>query len=78
MADSLSPAAGFDWRRVNWGRPDSPPSALCSYCSRSFQEEDVPLRFWTQAGFAAAFCDACQAAWWRTAPSLRASGDPLR
>jgi hypothetical protein len=61
----LEPKAGFDWDRVTWGRPDSPVSALCSYCSASIDEDDVPLRMWAyKAGHAAQFCRQCQRRWW--------------
>jgi hypothetical protein len=43
MSMALQPKAGFDWRKVTWGRPDSPRSALCSYCSAAIPEYDVPL-----------------------------------
>jgi hypothetical protein len=49
---------------VNWGRPDSPPSALCSYCSAVIPEDSVPLIMWQADGHAAQFCDECQAKWW--------------
>jgi len=64
MSDDLAPLPGFDWSRVTWGRPDSPVSALCSYCSAAIREDDVPLRVWNAQGFAAQFCDACQRRWW--------------
>jgi hypothetical protein len=49
----------FDWRKVTWGRPDSRPSVLCSYCSAVIPEDSVPLILWTPEGYAARFCDAC-------------------
>lgn len=60
---TLSPKRGFDWSKVTWGRPDSPRSVLCSYCSAAIAEDDVPLIMWTSEGYAAQFCDACQATW---------------
>ena len=57
------PKDGFEWRRVTWGRPDSPRSVLCSYCSAAIGEDDVPLIMWKGDGHAAQFCDACQARW---------------
>lgn len=60
----IKPKAGFDWARVIWGRPDSPRSVLCSYCSASFADDDVPLIMWTEPGMAAQFCEACQEQWW--------------
>jgi hypothetical protein len=64
MPAMLAPKAGFDWARVTWGRPDSPVSALCSYCSAGIGEDDMPIRVWRQDGSAAQFCDACAARWW--------------
>ena len=55
----IKPRAGFDWRRVNWGRPDSVPSPLCSYCSAVIREDEVPLIMWNQASYAARFCETC-------------------
>jgi hypothetical protein len=60
---TLAPKAGFDWKRVTWGRPDSVVSPLCSYCSASFRDADVPLMLFTNDGHAAKFCDACQKRW---------------
>ena len=60
----LEPKPGFDWDRVTWGRPDSPRSALCSYCSAVIPEDCVPLIMWKADGHAAQFCDDCQAKWW--------------
>ena len=64
MTYELKPKAGFDWRKVTWGRPDSPPSALCSYCSAVIPERSVPLIMWKPDGHAAQFCLACQRRWW--------------
>jgi ribosomal protein L24E len=63
---NLSPLPGFDWKRVTWGRPDSPRSALCSYCSAVISDGDgeVPLIMWKNDGHAAQFCDVCQRKWW--------------
>jgi hypothetical protein len=60
----LKPKEGFDWSRITWGRPDSPPSVLCSYCSASIGEDDVPLIMSSREGWTARFCDACQKRWW--------------
>lgn len=62
---TLTPKPGFDWHHVAWGRPDSPRSALCSYCSAGIGEDDCPLILWTRKGFAAQFCDACVERWFR-------------
>ena len=59
----LSPKAGFDWARVLWGKPDSPRSAICSYCCAGIGEDAVPLIFCKGAGHVAQFCDACQETW---------------
>jgi hypothetical protein len=64
MTHALQPRPGFDWGRVTWGRPDSPVSALCSYCSAGIGADDMPLRLWREDGSAAQFCDECQARWW--------------
>lgn len=55
--------AGFDWARVTWGRPDSVPSALCSYCSTVIPDDEVPLIVWNQASYTARFCEACMVRW---------------
>ena len=64
MKLELQPQPGFDWRKVNWGRPDSPRSVLCSYCANFIIEDEVPLIVWKDDGHAAQFCDECQATWW--------------
>ena len=60
----LEPKPGFDWSHVTWGRPDSPRSALCSYCSAAIQEKSVPLIMWNAESYAAQFCAVCQQRWW--------------
>ena len=55
----LKPKEGFDWDRLTWGRPDSPPTVLCSNCSASIAEDDVPLILWTGDGRSVRFCRAC-------------------
>jgi hypothetical protein len=60
----LEPKPGFDWAKVTWGRPDSPPSVLCSYCSAVIGKDEVPLMMWKDDGHAAQFCDACMERWW--------------
>jgi hypothetical protein len=60
----LAPKAGFDWKKLTWGRPDSLPSVLCSYCSASIGEDDVPLILWNKEGWTVRFCDVCQERWW--------------
>jgi len=61
---SLLPRQGFDWNHVTWGRPDSPRSALCSYCSAGIGERDVPLILFKMDGHVAQFCDDCISKWW--------------
>ncbi len=61
---NLEPKPGFDWDRLTWGRPDSVPSVLCSYCSASISDDDMPLRLWRADGSAVQFCDDCQRRWW--------------
>jgi hypothetical protein len=64
LSFQLEPLPGFDWAKVTWGRPDSPRSALCSYCSAVIPEDSVPLIMWKSDGHAAQFCDACMERWW--------------
>ena len=64
MTLALQPLPGFDWAKVTWGRPDSQPSVLCSYCSAVIPEDSVPLMMWNARGYAVQFCDECQAKWW--------------
>jgi len=61
---TINPLPGFDWNHVSWGRPDSPQSALCSYCSAGIPDDDVPLIMWRPDGAAAQFCKACRKQWW--------------
>jgi hypothetical protein len=61
---TLTPAREFDWSKVTWGRPDSVPSVLCSYCSASISEDEVPLILWDKRSFAAKFCKRCMQKWW--------------
>jgi hypothetical protein len=60
----FKPRVGFDWSKVTWGRPDSVPTVLCSYCSASLNEDDVPLILWNAQGFSARFCEKCMATEW--------------
>lgn len=52
----------FDWGRVMWGRPDSPPTSLCSYCCGALPH--VPLMLWDEKGACAQFCDDCVRRYW--------------
>lgn len=69
---TLSPKPGFDWAHVAWGRPDSPRSVICSYCSAFISDEDCPMIMWKPDGSAAQFCDECQEKWW----GVKAFDDP--
>lgn len=57
MTAQLKFRASFDWRRVAWGRPDSPQRALCSYCAGALPE--CPLMLWREDGSAMQLCDDC-------------------
>jgi hypothetical protein len=63
---TMQPRKGFDWNHVSWGKPDSPRSALCSYCSAGIGEDDVPLILSSNNGHVAQFCDDCMRKWWGT------------
>lgn len=63
-AVEIKPIPAFDWRKLTWGRPDSPPSALCSYCSAVIPEDDVPLILWNAEGFSVHFCEKCMKTYW--------------
>ena len=54
---------GFDWAKLTWGRPDSVPSALCSYCSGVIPDDSVPLIMWKADGSAVRFCEKCIKRW---------------
>jgi hypothetical protein len=56
---TLKPRQGFDWNRLTWGRPDSPPSVLCSNCSASIGENEVPLILSNSAGWTVRLCERC-------------------
>ena len=60
---TLKAKAGFEWKKLTWGRPDSVPSVLCSYCSASIGEDDVPLILSNSKGWTVRFCDACMQKW---------------
>lgn len=63
MTARLAFRPGFDWKRVAWGRPDSPPRPMCSYCHAGIGADDVPLMLWREDGSASQFCDVCVEAW---------------
>ena len=64
MAAVLKPKDGFDWKKVTWGRPDSVPTVLCSYCSAALPENSAPLILSNAEGWTARFCEECQRRWW--------------
>jgi hypothetical protein len=67
---TLEPKPDFDWSKLTWGRPDSPPSALCSYCSAALPEDSGPLILWNKDGGAVRFCEKCMVKWWGSVPKL--------
>jgi hypothetical protein len=75
---TLAPERGFDWSHVSWGRPDSPLSALCSYCSDSISEDDLPLILWSDDGHPAQFCETCAERWWGMTKWLNLEHNPDR
>lgn len=58
------PRKAFNWSKLTWGRPDSPPTALCSYCSAAIPEDSVPLILSNADGWTVRFCDKCMNAEW--------------
>ena len=60
----MEPKSGFDWSRVRWTGPLAPVDDTCSYCGAAIPDDEIPLRLWTPDSSAAAFCRACQSAWW--------------
>ena len=64
MTIALKPKVALDWNRLTWGRPDSVPSALCSYCSAVIPEDDVPLILSNAEGWTVRFCDKCMKEIW--------------
>ena len=63
-AATIRPIEGFDWTKLTWGRPDSPPSVLCSYCSAVIPEDSVPLILSNDEGWTVRFCEKCQETFW--------------
>ncbi len=61
MSRQLKFRDGFDWRKVAWGRPDSPVRDLCSYCHGALPE--VPLMMWREDGSCMQLCDDCTEKW---------------
>jgi hypothetical protein len=52
---------GFDAGKLAWGKSDSPPRSLCSYCHGPLS--DVPLMLWLDDGSAIQLCDTCVETW---------------
>lgn len=65
---ALEPKPDFDWKKLTWGRPSSPPTVLCSYCSAALSDQGVPLILSNQAGWTVRFCDKCMQDWWGFEP----------
>lgn len=61
MTARLQFKPGFDWRRVAWGRSDSPVRKLCAYCHGALPE--VPLMLWREDDSAISLCDECVKQW---------------
>jgi hypothetical protein len=62
---SWSPRSrSLNWKNLTWGRPDSPPSVLCSYCSAVIPEDYVPLIFSNSDGWTVRFCEKCMKETW--------------
>jgi hypothetical protein len=64
VAVEIKPIPAFEWRKLTWGRPDSPPSVLCSYCSAVIPEDDVPLILSNAEGWTVRFCLQCMKKYW--------------
>ena len=65
-ATTLRPRAHFNPLLINWGGPDEPRTDRCSYCGDPFPTDDddfAPLIISNAQGWAAEFCDHCQATW---------------
>jgi len=58
------PKPSLIWNRLTWGRPDSVPSVLCSYCSAVIPEDDVPLILSNDEGWTVRFCVKCMKDQW--------------
>lgn len=63
MSGAVRPLPGFDPYRVSWEGPDQVAGEYCSYCGDAIPEDAAPLVMWNEEGWAARFCDHCQAAW---------------
>lgn len=79
---ALRPRPGFNPMMIAWGGPDEPRTDRCSYCGDPLPTEEqdpgfVPLILCNSDGWAAEFCDDCQATWFgiKTFPALPADDD---
>lgn len=68
MTVELKPGPAFDWDKLTWGRPDSPPSVLCSYCSAALSEDSVPLILSNAEWWTVRFCEKCMQTHWSFQP----------
>ena len=71
MATSLKPKVALNWGKLTWGRPDSPPSVLCSYCSAVIPEDSVPLILSNPEGWTVRFCEKCMKDVWGFSDTLK-------
>lgn len=60
----MEPRAGFNWGKVAWSHADGRIAPICSYCSGTMSDTDVPLMLWKPSGDMAHFCQSCTAKWW--------------
>ena len=60
----LQPKPGFDPSRLKWSAPDDRVSQNCGYCGALIGEETIPLRMFSDDGWATQFCDQCMRDWW--------------
>ena len=63
------PSPTMVWKRdpgkLTWSRPDSVIAPFCSACFAHIGEDDIPLKFWNEAGACVQLCDACVKEWIR-------------
>jgi hypothetical protein len=52
-------ASEFDPHRIAWGKPNSPRSALCSYCFDTVSDGAIPMILCKPDGHVAQFCERC-------------------
>jgi hypothetical protein len=61
---TLHTTPDFDWTAVSWGGPDEVVAEECSYCDAPLREDDLALIMFTDNGWCARFCEACQVKYW--------------